>query len=76
MTEINAVFLRRRKVLPLFHDKKGYVLTVVMEDPTDAETIADLEKTFKTRIELTILTFRAVENLLNETLDVWFLSAR
>jgi type IV pilus assembly protein PilB len=71
---VNAAFLRKKGVLPLFHDKATGVLTVVMENPTDAETIADLEKIFRMRVEPTILTSGAVDNLLNELFDVWFSS--
>jgi hypothetical protein len=73
---VNAGFLRRKRVLPLFHNREQGVLTVVMEDPTDAETISDLEKMFKTRVEPTILTSGAVSNMLNEIFDVWSSSFR
>jgi hypothetical protein len=71
---VNAAFLRRKRVLPLFHDKGKGVLTVMMEDPTDVETISDLEKMFRTRVEPTILTSGAVSTFLNEIFDVWFSS--
>lgn len=71
LKEVNAAFLRKRRVLPLFHDKEKGVLTVMMEDPTDIETISDLEKMFKTRIEPTVLTAGAVDHMINDVFDVW-----
>jgi type IV pilus assembly protein PilB len=71
---INVAFLRRRRVMPLKYDKKSRILTVLMEDPTDRETIADLEKLFKADVEPVMLRTGAVDNLLDELFDIWQLS--
>lgn len=71
---VNVAFLRRRRVLPLKYDKNSRILTVLFEDPTDRETIADLEKLFKAEVEPVMLRTGAVDNLLDELFDMWHLS--
>jgi type IV pilus assembly protein PilB len=71
---VNIAFLRRRRVMPLKYDKNSRILTVLMEDPTDRETIADLEKLFKADIEPLMLRTGTVDNLLDELFDMWHLS--
>lgn len=71
---VNVAFLRRRRVLPLKYDKNSRILTVLLEDPTDRETIADLEKLFKAEVEPVMLRTGAVDNLLDELFDMWHLS--
>jgi hypothetical protein len=43
-----------------------------MEDPTDSETIGDLQKMFGGTIELAICQSGEVELVLKEIFDVWF----
>jgi type IV pilus assembly protein PilB len=69
---VSVAFLQKKRVLPLFYDKEKAVLTVIMEDPSDRETLEDLEKIFKARVEPTILSSGTLDNLLNEVFDVWF----
>jgi type IV pilus assembly protein PilB len=71
---VNVAFLRKRRVMPLKYDKNSRILTVLMEDPTDRETIADLEKLFKADVEPVMLRTGAVDNLLDELFDMWHLS--
>lgn len=71
---VNVAFLRRRSVVPLKYDKNSRILTVLMEDPTDRGTIADLEKLFKADVEPVMLRTGAVNNLLDELFDMWHLS--
>jgi len=71
---VNASFLRRRKVMPLKYDKETRVLTVLVEDPTDKEAIADLEKLFKAEVEPVVLRTGNIEHLLDEILDMWNMS--
>jgi hypothetical protein len=71
---VNVAFLRKRRVMPLKYDKKSRILTVLMEDPTDREAIADLEKLFKADVEPVMLRTGAVDNLLDELFDIWQLS--
>jgi type IV pilus assembly protein PilB len=71
---VNVAFLRRRRVLPLKYDKNSRILTVLLEDPTDRETIADLEKLFKAEVEPVMLRTGTVDNLLDELFDMWHLS--
>jgi MshEN domain len=68
---VNAAFLRRRRVVPLKYDKDRRVLTVLLEDPTDKETIADLEKIFKAEVEPVMLRTGNIDHLLDEIFDMW-----
>jgi len=45
-----------------------------MEDPTDSETITDLQKMFNAAVEPFICPSGGTEFLLNEIFDVWFIS--
>ena len=71
---VNATFLRKQRVMPLKYDKNTRILTVLLEDPTAKETIADLEKLFKADIEPVMLRTGAVDHLLDELFDMWHLS--
>ena len=71
LKEVSASFLRKKKVIPVSRDEKEGVVTVIMDDPLDVETIADLEKMFKLRIEPAILTRGEVSTFLDSLLDVW-----
>jgi type IV pilus assembly protein PilB len=71
---VNTAFLRRRRAVPLKYDKDRRVLTVLLEDPTDKETIADLEKLFKAEVEPVMLRTGNVDHLLDEIFDMWNMS--
>jgi hypothetical protein len=47
---------------------------VLLEDPTDQETIADLEKLFKADAEPVALRTGNIDHLLDEILDMWHMS--
>ena len=68
---MNANFLYQRKAVPVHYKKDEDVLTVIMEDPLDVETVADLEKIFKTRIEPAMLTHGEIKHLLDALFDPW-----
>jgi hypothetical protein len=74
LENVNSAFLRRRRVVPLKYDKDRRVLTVLLEDPTDKETIADLEKLFKANVEPVILRTGTIDHVLDEILDMWHAS--
>jgi hypothetical protein len=71
LENVNAVFLRKRRVIPLKFSNNRQVLTVLMEDPTDKETIADLGKIFKADIEAVMFREGDFDYLLEATLDIW-----
>lgn len=71
---VNVAFLRKNRAMPLKYDKNSRILTVLMEDPTDRETIADLEKLFKTDVEPVMLRTGAIDHVLDELFDMWHLS--
>ena len=48
---MNASFFYTKGVVPLSRDDERDTLTVIMDDPLDFATIADLEKIYKTKIE-------------------------
>ena len=62
----------KKRVVPLHLDKEKRILTVVMEDPTDSETIGDLQKMFNAAIEPAICSSGETALLLEEIFDVWF----
>ena len=69
--KVSITFLRRKRVMPLRFDRDNRLLTVVMEDPTDRETIMDLEKIFKADVEPIMLRAGSVDDLLDELLGMW-----
>ena len=68
----NESYFRKKRVVPLRLDKDKRILMVVMEDPTDSETIGDLQKMFNAAIEPAICPSGETELLLKEIFDVWF----
>ncbi|MGD9579051.1 MAG: hypothetical protein AB7Y74_12430 [Syntrophorhabdus sp.] len=74
LNEANHAYFQKKRVVPLRLDKEKRILTVVMEDPTDSETIGDLQKMFNASIEPFICPSGGAEFLLNEIFDVWFIS--
>jgi hypothetical protein len=71
LEKVNIAFLKSRKVMPLQYDQKANTLTLLMEDPTDQEALADLEKIFKATVEPIMLRDGWIEYLLDDFLDVW-----
>ena len=68
----NESYFRKKRVVPLRLDKDKRILMVVMEDPTDSETIGDLQKMFNAAIEPALCPSGETELLLKEIFDVWF----
>lgn len=74
LNEANHAYFQKKRVVPLRLDTEKRILTVVMEDPTDSETIADLQKMYNAAIEPLVCPSGGTEFLLNEIFDVWFVS--
>jgi type IV pilus assembly protein PilB len=72
LNKANESYFRKKRVVPLRLDKEKRILMVVMEDPTDSETIGDLQKMFNAAIEPAICPSGETELLLKEIFDVWF----
>jgi len=72
LKEISANFLYKRKVIPVSRNEKEGVVTVIMNDPLDHETIIDLEKIFRVEIEPAMLTRGEIDIILDSLLDTWF----
>jgi type IV pilus assembly protein PilB len=72
LNQANESYFRKKRVVPLRLDKEKRILMVVMEDPTDSETIGDLQKMFNAAIEPAICPSGEIELLLKEIFDVWF----
>ena len=72
INKANESYFRKKRVVPLHLDKDKRILTVVMEDPTDSETIGDLQKMFRAAIEPAVCPSGEIELVLKETFDVWF----
>jgi type IV pilus assembly protein PilB len=72
LNQANESYFRKKRVVPLRLDKEKRILMVVMEDPTDSETIGDLQKMFNAAIEPAICPSGETELLLKEIFDVWF----
>jgi type IV pilus assembly protein PilB len=72
LDKANESYFRKKRVVPLRLDKEKRILMVVMEDPTDSETIGDLQKMFNAAIEPAICPSGETELLLKEIFDVWF----
>ena len=68
---ILTAFLRKRRVVPLRYTNDNRVLMVLMEDPTDGEAIADLEKMFRAEIEPVMLRDGSIDQVLGGILDIW-----
>ena len=68
LKEVSATFLYRKMVIPVSRNEKEGIVTVVMDNPLDVETIVDLEKIFKLRIEPAILAHGEIPALLDELL--------
>jgi hypothetical protein len=76
LSSMNMAFLRRKKVLPISFDRMKGRVKILMENPNDDETISDLEKMYKMRVEPILLTStgiinRGIEELIEGYFDVW-----
>jgi type IV pilus assembly protein PilB len=71
LDKVNTAFLRKRRVVPLRYTNDNRVLMVLMEDPTDGEAIADLEKMFRAEIEPVMLRDGSIDQVLGGILDIW-----
>jgi type IV pilus assembly protein PilB len=71
LENVNATFLRKRRAVPLKYDKERRVVTVLLEDPTDKETMADLEKIFRAEVEPVMLKAGNIDHVLDEIFDMW-----
>ena len=69
--EISMKFLYNKKVIPVCRKQVEGVITVLMNDPLDHETILDLEKIFNARIEPAMLTHGEIPSLLDTVFDSW-----
>jgi type IV pilus assembly protein PilB len=72
LSKANEAYFRKKRVVPLRLDKDKRILTVVMEDPTDSETIGDLQKMFSAAIEPAICPSGEIKLLLEQIFDAWF----
>ncbi len=68
LARVSPAFLRNKKVVPLRLDEDNRLLTVLMEDPTDQETLMDLEKAFKAEVEPIMLLSGSVGEVLDRPL--------
>ena len=66
---INPAFFQKKKAIPIYDDKERGVITVIMDDPLDTETVSSLEKMFGKQVEPAISTTGKVEDLVNEILN-------
>ena len=71
LDKVNTAFLKKSRAVPLKYAGDRRVLLVLMDDPTDRETIADLEKMFRVEIEPVMLRDGSFDDLLVGLLDVW-----
>jgi type IV pilus assembly protein PilB len=72
LNKANHAYFQKKRVVPLHLDKEKRMLTVAMEDPTDSETIGDLQKMFGAAIEPVLCASGETELLLGEIADAWF----
>ena len=68
---VSSKFLYNKNVVPVCHKQVEGVITVIMEDPLDHETIFDLEKIFGNRIEPAMLTHGRIRSLLDDVFGSW-----
>jgi hypothetical protein len=71
LKEINANFLYQHDVIPVWRNKNEQVVTVIMKDPLDMETVMALEKIFNEKIEPAILVHGDIKHILDALLDPW-----
>ena len=71
LNSISSKFLYNKNVVPVCRKQVEGVVTVIMEDPLDQETISDLEKMFRIRIEPAMLTHGRIRGLLDDVFGSW-----
>jgi hypothetical protein len=74
LNKVSTVFLRRKRIIPLRYDKDHRAVIVLMEDPTDSETISDLQKIFRTDVEPVMLRTGSIDHLIDGLFDIWYSS--
>jgi len=72
LNKANHAYFFKKRVVPLSLDRKKRILTVAMEDPTDSETIGDLQKMFGAAIEPVLCAPGETKLVLEEIFDAWF----
>lgn len=70
-SKVSISFLRNKRIVPLYYNQVQRTLSVLMEDPSDKETVYDLEKVFGTKIEPLTLHNNPIEGILDRLLDIW-----
>jgi len=71
VNSVSSKFLYNKNVVPVCRKQVEGVITVIMEDPLDHETIYDLEKIFGNRIEPAMLTHGRIRGLLDDVFGSW-----
>ncbi|MHB8109883.1 MAG: GspE/PulE/PilB domain-containing protein [Syntrophorhabdaceae bacterium] len=71
LSKASITYFQKRRVVPLSFDKATRTVKVVMEDPTDAEAIGDLEKMFGAEVEPVICSPGEIDLLFSRGFDVW-----
>ena len=74
LDKVTTAFLRRKRVIPLRYNEDHRAVTVLMEDPADSETVADLQKIFKTDVEPVMLRTGSIDHLIDGVFDIWYSS--
>ncbi len=76
LSKATPEYFRKHRVVPLSRvvtscGRGREIVTVLMEDPLDMVTIAELEKAFGGEIQPTVSTTIGIEDFLNEVFDAW-----
>jgi len=71
LNKVSASFLRSKRVVPLRYDGKRRILTVLMEEVSERETVEDLERALGITIEPLALHDAPIESLIDRLFDVW-----
>ena len=69
LNKANHAYFFKKRVVPLSLDRKNRILKVAMEDPTDSETIGDLQKMFGEAIEPDLCAPGETKLVLEEIFD-------
>jgi type IV pilus assembly protein PilB len=72
LNKANHAYFQKKRVVPFHLDKEKRILTVAMEDPTDSETIGDLQKMFGAAIEPVLCGPGEIEIIMDQIADAWF----
>jgi len=76
LSKATPEYFRKHRVVPLSRTvtscgRRREIVTVLMEDPLDIITIADLGKTFSAEIQPTVSATIGIDDFLNEIFDSW-----